>query len=154
MLGISNLQNCPPPPRHGFPTSSSSSSSYNQSPMYQPSATYQLPLQRPRVYTPPPPPPPPPAPLSHTLNTLQQGPSKPPSWGKPEADSPPSKPSRNRRPTQLLTATSQGVQHWSKYSSLTHLIFEVYGEQPLMGTSPLHVSPASWQLHVVSNRCG
>lgn len=131
---LSNIQNRPPPPRYGVPTSSScssSSSSYGGPLGYQPTVKQELPVQHTRHHYTPPAHPPPPS-LSYTLTTPQQGPSKLPSWGKLEEDSPPNQPSRIRRPTHLLTATAQGIQHWSRFSTLTHLIFEVYGEQTVM----------------------
>ena len=95
----------------------------------QPSA-YAPPIPRssqPLAYAPPIPPSPTQPPSTMMYHQKQAAPAK--SWSiKTEEDSP-SKKSYTRRPTHMLTATAQGVQHWAQYSSLAHLLFEVYGKK-------------------------
>ena len=49
----------------------------------------------------------------------------------------------------LLTATSQGVQHWAGYQQHVNLMFEVFGENALMFERLLFVE----DIAIPVNRC-
>ena len=59
---------------------------------------------------------------------------------KSEREVSPMKSSNFQRPTHLLTATAQGVQHWAQFSSIAHFLFEVYGKDSMtdVGTILAH----------------